>query len=108
MKSIVIGLALIAAIPAMADSWKGKDKDGHAIVGAVVGAGVTYATGNAWHGCAAATGVGLAKEIYDAQHKHKHTVSFKDFAVTAAAGCLSAKATSVFVTPNKIVFSWKF
>jgi hypothetical protein len=108
MKALIIIALALTGTCANADSWKGRDKDAHAIVGATIGSAVTMATGNHWHGCAAATAVGFAKEVYDSQHKTTHTASFKDFAVTAAAGCLSSKATSIFIAHNKIVVSWSF
>ena len=91
-----------------ADSWKGKDKDQHMIAGAAIGSLVTTVTDSPIKGCVAASSVGLIKEIYDYQHKQKHTPSFKDFAVTAVAGCLVSQGTHVLVTHNKIILTWKF
>lgn len=108
MKTIIAILTVLVSFSAQADEWTGEDKTKHAIAGAAIGSAVTMATGNYWHGCAAATAVGLAKEVYDNQHRDRHTPSFKDFAVTAVAGCLSSKTTSVFIGRDKILFSWSF
>jgi uncharacterized protein YfiM (DUF2279 family) len=108
MKAIIAILTLLLATQAHADSWTGQDKTKHAIAGAAIGSAVTLATGNHWHGCAASTAVGLAKEVYDHQHRDRHTPSFKDFAVTAVAGCLSSKTTLVFIGHDKVVFTWRF
>ena len=46
--------------------------------------------------------VGALKEVHDAQHRDKHTPSYKDFAVTAAAGCAAAYSTQwLFLIPGK-------
>ena len=112
MKSLIV-LILFAASTANADSWTGHDKDLHAIGGAAIGSLATLATGKAVHGCAAAAGVGLAKELYDSRHQHKHTASGKDFAVTAIAGCLAAAGTSWVITPKdmggvNVSYKWSF
>ena len=44
----------------------GGDKVAHAVVGAAVSTYVEEHTGSRWKGCAAALGVGLAKEAIDA------------------------------------------
>ena len=86
------------------DSWTGKDKLYHAIIGGAIGAGVTKATDDWRYGCAAATAAGLAKELYDSQNRNRHTPSWRDFAVTAAAGC----GASVIVVPGYIGLNIKF
>ena len=108
MKALIIIAIALTGTCANADSWKGRDKDAHAIVGATIGSAVTMATGNHWHGCAAATAVGFAKEVYDSQHKTTHTASFKDFAVTAAFGCISAFGAQAIVSPNSLRLTWAF
>lgn len=116
MKSfIAISVAVMGFLSnsfAYADSWKGKDKDQHMIAGAVIGSAVTLYTEDAFNGCAAASAVGLAKEVYDSQHRQSHTPSFKDFAVTAIAGCLAAKGTSLLIVPKhnglQISYNWTF
>ncbi|CAB4150160.1 lipoprotein [uncultured Caudovirales phage] len=84
-----------------ADSWTGKDKQAHAIVGAAVGTITTMVTKDSRTGCAASAGIGLAKEVYDSQNRATHTVSFKDFAVTAIAGCLTAAGTGWSIIPKE-------
>lgn len=109
MKTIKTLILLIASSPVLADSWQGRDKDLHALAGAGIGAAVTIALKSPVYGCAAASAVGLAKEIYDAQNRHRHTASFKDFAVTAVAGCAAAKLTGLAILPrqNGVLVSYK-
>jgi hypothetical protein len=110
---ILIAVALLLSTSGHADSWTGRDKELHALGGAVAGSLTTLATGNANYGCAVASGLGLAKEIYDSQHKATHTVSAKDFAVTAIAGCLAAAGTGWVITPKdrggiSVAYKWDF
>lgn len=107
MKALLTTLLLIPTVT-LADQWTGPDKVDHALGGAFIGATVTAYTGSAWKGCAAATAVGLAKEIADAQNRAKHTPSVKDFVVTAAAGCLAAKGTSLIYGPGFLVYRKEF
>lgn len=100
----LIALVLLFATQAQAESWGGRDKWQHAIVGVGTGAVFSKATDDWRYGCAAAAAVGLAKELYDMKHRSTHTPSFKDFAVTAAAGC----GSSIVVAPNYIGFNIKF
>lgn len=100
----MIAFVLLCATQAHAESWGGKDKWQHAVVGATTGAVFAKAADDWRYGCAAAAAVGLAKEIYDSQHRDRHTPSFRDFAVTAAAGC----GSSIVVAPNYIGFNIKF
>jgi hypothetical protein len=109
----IFALTIATSAAAQADSWTGRDKELHAIGGAAIGSLTTLATGKAVHGCAAAAGVGLAKELYDSQHKAKHTASGKDFAVTAIAGCLAAAGTGWAIAPGvnggvDLSYKWKF
>jgi len=86
---ILAALALTLASSAHADSWTGRDKTLHFLGGAAVGAAVTLATDRPAYGIAAGAAVGLAKELYDTQHRSTHTPSSKDLVVTvlgAAAG----------------------
>ena len=109
MRTIKTLILILASSPVLADSWQGRDKDLHAIAGAGIGAAVTVALKSPVYGCAAASAVGLAKEIYDAQNRHRHTASAKDFAVTAAVGCAAAKLTSFAILPrqNGVLISYK-
>lgn len=101
----VFGLGLSKA---HADAWTGPDKTQHAAVGAIIGAAISAATKDPLKGCVAATAIGAAKEIYDYQHPLKHTASFKDFAVTAVAGCALSYTTHWVITPSEVRYSWKF
>lgn len=100
----MIAFVLLFATQAKAESWGGSDKLQHALVGAGTGAVFSKATNDWRYGCAAAAAVGLAKEIYDSNNRNRHTPSFRDFAVTAAAGC----GSSIVVAPNYIGFNIKF
>lgn len=108
MKHLVACLACLLALSAKADEWTGPDKTQHAAVGAVIGAAIAAATKDPLVGCAAAAAIGAAKEIYDHQHPQKHTASFKDFAVTAAAGCAVSFATHWVMTPKEIRYHVRF
>ena len=112
MKTILAIVIAMFSATVQADSWNGRDKELHAIGGAVLGSLITLNTDSSLYGCAAATAVGLAKEVYDNQHKHKHTASGKDFAVTAVAGCIAAAGTGWAITPKKdginLSYSWSF
>ena len=104
MKNLITAMLLIATNAAQAESWGGRDKWQHVLVGSAIGVSVTKATDDWRYGCAAATAIGLAKEVYDRRHRDRHTPSFRDFAVTAAAGC----GSSIVVAPNYIGFSIRF
>ena len=100
----MIAFVLLFATQAQAESWGGRDKWQHAVAGATTGAVFTKITDDWRYGCAAAAAVGLAKELYDRNNRNRHTPSFKDFVVTAAAGC----GSSIVVAPNYIGFNIKF
>lgn len=70
------------------DSWRGDDKQLHAIAGFTIGLARTYGTGDPWKGFWLATGVALAKEALDAGGSG--TCSTQDAVVTIAAGALGA------------------
>ena len=106
----VVVLGFLITNLAYADNWRGPDKVQHAAVGAVIGSAVTLYTKDAVKGCAAASAVGLTKELQDGQNRQ--TPSFKDFVVTAIAGCLAAKGTSLLIVPKhnglQISYNWAF
>jgi uncharacterized protein YfiM (DUF2279 family) len=108
-KSVFIALTMSMSA-AFADEWTGQDKTQHAIGGAAIGAAVTAFSSRWAQGCAAATAIGVAKEVYDSQHRSRHTPSTKDAVVTAVAGCLAAKGTSLIIVPTKngAMVSYKF
>lgn len=106
--SVASAALIVATEPAQAESWTGKDKGQHALVGAALGSLGTAASQSPTVGCLLGAGVGLAKEAYDAQHPDKHTASGKDFLVTAAAACLAAKVTGLLISPRGVSFTWEF
>lgn len=105
IRAIITLSILLTATAVQADEWTGPDKTQHAIGGAGIGGAVTLVTKSAAWGCAAATAVGAGKEFYDAAHRATHTPSFKDFAVTAAAGCMVAGVTGLVITPRSVSYS---
>ncbi len=110
MKTFLIALLCYTATisTALADEWTGPDKLLHAQAGALVGVISTIAIRDIKTACALATAAGAAKEIWDLDRRHKNTASFKDFAVTAISGCLTSKITGLVITPNQIVYVWRF
>lgn len=90
--------------PAAADEWTGKDKAQHAQAGALIGGIAAAAAQSPTVGCLMSAGAGLAKEAYDAMNPSKHTASFKDFAVTSLAGCLTAKVSGLVIGPGFVIF----
>lgn len=105
-----IAIAFLAALTSMAhaDEWTGQDKSLHFIAGAAVGAAVTVATERRDYGIAAGVATGLAKELYDSQHRDRRTPSFKDFAVTAAGAVMGAYVGGVIVGPRFVGYATKF
>ena len=100
----VAAVVAIVCQPAQADDWTGKDKAQHAQAGALIGGIAAAASQSPTVGCLMAAGAGIAKESYDSQHPGKHTASFKDFAVTSLAGCLTAKVSGLVIGPGFVLF----
>jgi uncharacterized protein YfiM (DUF2279 family) len=96
IKSILCGL-LLTPIFAQADEWTGRDKTLHFIGGSAVGAAVTLATDKPMYGIAAGAAIGLAKELYDSQHRATHTPSTKDLLVTALGAAVGSYATHIII-----------
>lgn len=106
MKALLIAIALLPAL-ATADEWTGRDKTLHFAVGAAVGGAVTIATDRRDYGIAAGVAVGLAKELYDAQHRATHTPSAKDFVVTAL-GAVAGSYTGLVIRHRFIGYQTSF
>ena len=88
MKKILMMAALVAAsFSAKADEWHGRDKQLHAIGGAIVAGSVHQLTDSRWAGFVAGLAVGIGKEVAD-MHMPGHTPSLKDAVVTALGGSL--------------------
>lgn len=102
--ALSVAMTFLACGVAQADEWTGKDKAGHAQAGALIGGIAAAASQSPTVGCLMAVGAGIAKEAYDTQHPDKHTASFKDFAVTSLAGCLTAKVSGLVIGPGLILF----
>lgn len=104
--SLASAAVIVATEPAHAqDKWTGKDKALHAQGGAAVGGIGAALSQSPTVGCLASVAVGVGKEMFDMQHPDQHTASFKDAAVTAIAGCLSAKLTDIVIGPRFL--GWK-
>jgi uncharacterized protein YfiM (DUF2279 family) len=106
MKTLLIAIAMLPSL-AHADEWAGRDKNLHFVVGAAVGGAVTIATNRRDYGIAAGVAVGLAKEIYDSQHRATHTLSAKDFAVTAL-GAVAGSYTGLVIRRQFIGYQTSF
>ena len=100
--------ALTFATNARADNWTGPDKTLHFLGGAAVASAVTMATDEPKYGFLAGAAVGVAKEIYDTQHRSTHTPSFKDFAVTALGAAVGAKGTAIILRRDFIGAQFTF
>lgn len=106
MKHFLIAIAMLPSL-AYAESWTGRDKSLHFAVGAAVGGAVTLATDRRDYGIAAGVAVGLAKELYDSQHRATHTPSAKDFAVTAL-GAVAGSYTGLVIRRQFIGYQTSF
>lgn len=102
--AISVAMTFLACGVAQADDWTGKDKAQHAQAGALIGGIAAAAAQSPTVGCLMSAGAGLAKEAYDAMNPSKHTASFKDFAVTSLAGCLTAKVSGLVIGPGFVIF----
>jgi uncharacterized protein YfiM (DUF2279 family) len=90
------------------DSWHGKDKGQHAIMGAAIGSSITLLTKDPVIGSLAGCGVGLAKEYMDSKYANRDS-SMQDFIVTCASSLLAAKITDyLIVSPNRIQYTVRF
>lgn len=78
------------------DSWGGRDKAQHFVVGAVIALGVTAATEKPLYGFAAGCGAGGLKELYD-RGRPGHTASGRDFVVTCLGAGLGAYTGGLIV-----------
>ncbi len=88
MKRLVMAAAILAAsFSVQADEWHGRDKQLHAIGGAIVAGSVHQLTDSRWAGFAAGLAVGIGKELVD-MRVPGHTPSLKDAVVTALGGSL--------------------
>lgn len=106
MKNLLIALVMLPSL-VCAESWTGRDKSLHFAVGAAVGGAVTIATDRRDYGIAAGVAVGLAKELYDSQHRATHTPSAKDFAVTAL-GAVAGSYTGLVIRRQFIGYQTSF
>ena len=107
-KNILTAAIVLLPTFATADEWTGKDKTLHFIGGAAVGAAVTIATDRRDYGIAAGAAVGLAKELYDTQHRDKHTPSVKDFVVTVAGAAAGAYVGGLIIKPRFVGYQAAF
>jgi len=107
LSNILAALVFAVSSSAYADSWTGPDKTLHFAGGAVIGAAVTMYTDKPIYGIAAGAAVGLAKELYDARNRDKHTPSAKDFAVTVA-GAVVGSYTGLIIRRNFVGFQTTF
>lgn len=101
IKSILCGL-LLTPFLTQADEWTGRDKTLHFIGGAAVGAAVTIATERPAYGIAAGAAIGLAKELYDTQHRSTHTPSAKDLIATVAGAAVGSYATWLVIRKDYV------
>ncbi|CAB4200490.1 lipoprotein [uncultured Caudovirales phage] len=108
MKSAILYVLLSLPFLAHADDWTGRDKTLHFIGGAAVGAAVTLATDKPMYGIAAGAAVGLAKELYDTQHRATHTPSAKDLVMTIVGAAVGSYATHLLIRKDFIGYRLNF
>jgi uncharacterized protein YfiM (DUF2279 family) len=103
-------LYVVLSLPflAHADEWTGRDKTLHFLGGAAIGAAVTMATDKPMYGIAAGAAVGLAKELYDTQHRSTHTPSAKDLVMTIVGAAVGSYTTHIVIRKNFLGFQTNF
>lgn len=106
--AIAATLASCASPVYAGERWTDPDKQIHFGLTAAGSAVCTIATGQAdpclWAGVA----VAAAKEVYDAQHRDKHTPSVRDFLAGAAGAYVGAKFGGWIITPRSITYNRSF
>ena len=102
IKSSILYVVLSLPFLAQADEWTGRDKALHFGGGAAIGASVTLATDNPIYGIAAGAAVGLAKELYDNQHRATHTPSAKDLVMTVVGAAAGSYVTRLVIERNRV------
>lgn len=108
MRNAILYVVLLLPFLAQADEWTGRDKTLHFLGGAAIGAAVTVATDNPTYGIAAGAAVGLAKELYDTQHKSTHTPSAKDLIATIAGAAVGSYASWLVIRKDYVGISLTF
>lgn len=78
------------------DRWVGSDKTMHLAAGALVSVIGTVQTGSQWQGFAIGAGVGIAKEMLDANGMGRCT--FQDAAVTVLGAAIGAYTGGLILT----------
>ncbi len=96
----LIALTLACSAASAADEWASRDKLQHAALSAGIAAAATAVTKDERIGFAAAVAVGVAKELYDASNRDKHTPSWKDLAADVAGAYVGAKLGGVVFIPQ--------
>jgi len=90
------------------DRWDAQDKAKHASISTLIAGAVTVVQRDELQGFLAATAVGVAKEAYDydhrnerkANHRSKHTASWKDFGADLVGAYLGAKLGGLSIMPE--------
>lgn len=106
--AVLIGLAGGVTQEAKADAWTGPDKTLHFVAGFGVASAVTLATDDPTRGFTAGVVVGVVKELYDTQHRDKHTPSLKDLLVTIAGSGAGALTTGWVIRKDFIGYQLSF
>lgn len=111
MKQLLALMALVAAGTANAgctssDSWTGRDKAGHFLVGAAIGSGGTLLFDKPDQVFLFGLAVAAAKELHDS--RNGATCSLQDFLATAGGAAAGAYGTAWIVGPNYVGFAARF
>lgn len=101
----------VCALPALADSWTGPDKEKHLLGSAAVAFVVTHATDNPTTGFWSAVAVGGAKEVYDHYHRGGDA-SARDLVWDVAGAYLGAQAGGWTIKRSggttTVAYAWRF
>ena len=99
--------ALSAVGDARADEWTGRDKNLHALGGAMVASSVQQITGSRGLALAAGGIVAVGKELAD-MRMPGHTPSHKDAIVTFAGSLIATSVPGLSIGPGWIAYRMSF
>lgn len=108
MVSALIAMGVTVPSGAQADEWTGADKTRHMAVSAAFGGIARAVTTNKLAAFGLAMAPGIAKEIYDSQHKDRHTASVKDLAADAVGAAIGVYVGGCIATARSLICKMEF